>query len=53
MPLIEPASGHPQEMELEIISQLIDNDGGGPKNLDSMIGSESAKIKGADYEQEA
>jgi diadenosine tetraphosphate (Ap4A) HIT family hydrolase len=25
MPLIEPASGHPQEMELEIISQLIDN----------------------------
>ena len=25
MPLIEPASGHPQEMELEIISLLIDN----------------------------
>jgi IS5 family transposase len=25
MPLIDPASGHPQEMELEIISQLIDN----------------------------
>ena len=25
MPLIEPASGHPQVMELEIISQLIDN----------------------------
>ncbi len=25
MPLIEPASGHPQEMELEVISQLIDN----------------------------
>jgi hypothetical protein len=24
MPLIEPASGHPQEMELEIISLLID-----------------------------
>ena len=24
MPLIEPASGHPQEIELEIISQLID-----------------------------
>jgi hypothetical protein len=24
MPLIEPASGHPQEMELEIISQIID-----------------------------
>ncbi len=25
MPLIEPSSGHPQEMELEIISLLIDN----------------------------
>ncbi len=25
MPLIEPASGHPQEMELEVISFLIDN----------------------------
>ncbi len=25
MPLIEPASGHPQEMELEIISLLIDS----------------------------
>ena len=25
MPLIEPASGHPQEMELEIVSQLINN----------------------------
>jgi len=25
MPLIELASGHPQEMELEIISLLIDN----------------------------
>jgi hypothetical protein len=24
MPLIEPASGHPQERELEIISQIID-----------------------------
>ena len=25
MPLIEPASGHPQEIELEVISLLIDN----------------------------
>ena len=25
MPLIEPASGHPQKMELEVISILIDN----------------------------
>ena len=25
MPLIEPASGHQQEMELEVISLLIDN----------------------------
>jgi IS5 family transposase len=25
MPLIEPATGHPQEMELEVISLLIDN----------------------------
>ncbi len=25
MPLIEPASGHPQEMELEVISLFIDN----------------------------
>ena len=25
MPLIEPASGHPQDRELEIISLLIDN----------------------------
>ena len=24
MPLIEPASGHPQERELEIINQIID-----------------------------
>lgn len=34
MPLIEPASGHPQEMELEIINQLIDNT---PTNCDYVL----------------